>query len=389
MRNYRILTVLALMGALAAAPGNASEQAEIGSGSDFNNDGVITPGVETVDTEDTPSNVTANTQTLRQTTSTNLANISRGISRLAPAGGGGGGIGGGAPGAGGVPGPQTGVLRDSTGMSAGGGEGKIGVWINGSWSDVENDLASTALDGDVYSVFGGADYQVMDRFFAGVSLGFEDSDIDTLFNQGNIEADGFTVAPYLLYVINRWFTFDVSGGYSWLDYDQSRFFDENPLDATPGRRLNGEFDSDRWFAAANLTGYYSIRNWNLSGTVGYLYTVEDQDDLVEDDPRGGTIVTEGQKIRLGQLNVGTTIGYSLGNIEPFVTATYQNDFVRNNVAVGPGDLVPANDDDGFILGGGVRFNLGDRISGSIEATTLEGREDESATTVNGTIRVRF
>lgn len=356
MRKLGLVTTLALVGATFATPGQASEQASPEtSPNNF--------------TQVVASTVVAGPAVMQTMTNTNLANIARGVSRLAPAGGG-------APGVTAPAGPQTSFLEGQQGMAAGGGEGKVGVWINSGWSDIENDLSSTAMDGDVFSVFGGADYMISDRFYLGVSAGWETADIDTTFNAGSIESDGFTVAPYALFVINNWLTFDASAGYSWLEYDTTR---------TAGALVTGNFDADRWFASANLTGYYSINNWNMSGTVGYLYTEEEQDSFTESD---GTL-NRGQTIELGQINVGGTVGYSLGMMEPYVTATYQIDTTRTDTVVGVNQAQPANDETGFILGGGVRFSLSDRVSGSLEATTEEGREDVSNTTVNGTIRIRF
>lgn len=359
MRKLGLVTTLALAGAVFATPGQASEQASPETSPDNF-------------TEVVASTVVVAPVVTEVATTTNLANITRGISRLAP-GGGGGGLGVSTPGS-----PQTSFLEGQQGMAAGGGEGKIGVWINSGWSDIENDLSSTAMDGDVFSVFGGADYMVTDRLFLGVSAGWETSDIDTTFNRGTIESDGFTIAPYALFVINNWLTFDASAGYSWLNYDTTRT-------NLAGTLVNGSFDSNRWFASANLTGYYSVNNWNLSGSVGYLYTKEEQDSFTESD---GTLNRD-QTVKLGQINVGATVGYSLGKMEPYVTATYQIDTTRTDIVVGTNQAQPANDETGFILGGGVRFSLSDRVSGALEATTEEGREDVSSTTVNGTIRIRF
>lgn len=265
------------------------------------------------------------------------------------------------------------------GMSAGGGEGKIGVWLNGSWSDVEDDLSSTAYNGDVYSIVGGADYRFSDRFLAGLALGWESADIDTLFNVGNLESEGFSVAPYAGYVINRYFTADATIGYASGDTDLRR---TSPIS---GSTITGEMDWDRFFAAGNLNGYYQINRFSLSGTVGILWADQSNDSFTESD----TTFNPDQDIELGQLRIGGTIGYNLGKVEPYVTGRYEYDFERTDVVVAAGQAQPSNDDSGFEVGGGVRFALSERVSGAVQGTTHLARDNFESTTVSGHIRIRF
>lgn len=307
---------------------------------------------------------------------------SRTASALGPAPGGGGGAGGG-------PGDTSGlfdsgfisasgVQLSESGMSAGGGDGKIGVWVNSAWSGIEDDLSSTAFDGDVITVMGGVDYLFTDRLLAGLAVGYENTDLDTIFNNGTLESDGFTVAPYLGFIINRFFTADLSGGYSSGSTDLTR------IDLV-GTTVTGDMDWDRWFLAANLNAYYSIGKFRLAGRVGYLWVQETQDQFTESD---GTVVGE-QDIDLGQVRVGGQIGYSLGRVEPYLTGTFEYDADRTDVVVGAGQEQPANDETGFEVGGGVRFALSDRVTGGVEATTHLGRENFSSTTVQGTLRLKF
>jgi uncharacterized protein with beta-barrel porin domain len=152
------------------------------------------------------------------------------------------------------------IDADRTGMAAGGGDGRLGVWVSGGWSQIEDDLTSTAYDGNLYNGLVGADYQFNDRFLGGLALGYESANIDTTFNAGSIESDGFTIAPYAGYVLNRYLTVDVSGGYSFIDYDMDR--------TTGGTRVTGSTDSNRWFLGGNLNAYYAVNRVTLGGRVG-------------------------------------------------------------------------------------------------------------------------
>lgn len=271
------------------------------------------------------------------------------------------------------------VTQAGEGKSAGGGERRVGVWTNVAYSDIEDDLSSTAYDGNVFSLLVGADYQVSDRFLVGLAIGYENIDVDTTFNRGDIEADGVTVAPYAGYVINRYFTVDVSGGYTDSDTDLSR---TSPIS---GSVITGQMDSSRWFVGGNLNAHYQVKRISLLGRAGLLYATETQDAFTESD----TTFNPERDIDLGQLRIGAQIAYRMGKVQPYVTGTFEYDFNREKIVVGAGQAQPANDRSGFEVGGGVRFALSDRVSGGIEGSTHVGRDDFSSTSVSGNVRIKF
>jgi outer membrane autotransporter protein len=264
-----------------------------------------------------------------------------------------------------------------TGMSAGAGDGRLGIWVSGGWTGIEDDLVSTAYDGDVYNVLFGGDYQFNDRFLAGLAIGFESADIDTTYNTGNVSSDGWTIAPYAGYVLNRYFTVDVSGGFSFLDYDMRR--------TAAGSTVTGEMDSDRWFLAGALNGYYAVNKVLLSGRASYSYTREDQDGFTESD---GTVNTQ-REITIGELRFGAQIGYDLGKVQPYLSGTFVHDAQMTKIRVASGQAKPANDRSGFDFGGGIRFALSDRVSGGVEGTTHLGRDDFDSTSISGNLRIKF
>ena len=270
-------------------------------------------------------------------------------------------------------------MQVGEGKSAGGGERRIGVWTNVAYSNIEDDLSSTAYDGNVFSLLVGADYQVSDRFLVGMAFGYENIDLDTTFNRGSIEADGFTIAPYAGYVINRYFTVDVSGGYNDSSTDLTR---TSPIS---GSVVTGQMDSSRWFVGGNLNAHYQVKRISLLGRAGLLYATETQDAFTESD----TTFNPERDIDLGQLRIGAQIAYRMGKVQPYVTGTFEYDFNREKTVVAAGQAQPANDRSGFEVGGGVRFALSDRVSGGIEGSTHVGRDDFSSTTVSGNVRIKF
>ena len=264
-----------------------------------------------------------------------------------------------------------------TGMSAGGGDGRLGIWVSGAWSSIDNDLVSTAYDGNLYSALFGADYQMNDRFLAGIALGYESSDIDTTFNTGHSESDGFTIAPYAGYVLNRYFTVDVSGGFTFVDYDTRR--------TASGSSVSGRTESTRWFIAGNVNAYYAIDRITLGGKMGYSYTRENMDGFTESN---STTYTD-RDYTIGQFRLGGTVGYQLGKVEPYLLTTYVYDAQMTEVAVGAGQASPKNDRSGFDVGGGINFMLSDRVIGGFEGSTHVGRENFDSTTLSGNLRIKF
>jgi outer membrane autotransporter protein len=262
------------------------------------------------------------------------------------------------------------------GRSAGAKDKKIGAWVLGSYSDIENDFVNTKFDGDIAAFVGGADYRLTDKIIAGLAVSYEDVDIDTTFNNGTIETKGFGVTPYAVFVLSNKLTADISGSYTWLNTDTTR---------TNGA-VTGEFDARRYTAGANLNYSHSINKFFMTGTVGFLYINEKQDSYTESN---GTFVDE-NNISIGQGRIGAKVGYDFGKFKPFVMARYEHEFWAPSAPqLGGGLLSPEEDNDGYVVGAGVDFSISDSVSGGIQATSTEGREDLNLYSISGRVRVLF
>ncbi|NIZ03961.1 autotransporter domain-containing protein, partial [Thalassospira lucentensis] len=70
------------------------------------------------------------------------------------------------------------------------------VWGHGSFTSVDNDYVSGATDsrydGDVWGYNIGLDYRFADALIAGLSLGYNDTDLTTAFNNGSYQETGWT-----------------------------------------------------------------------------------------------------------------------------------------------------------------------------------------------------
>ena len=275
---------------------------------------------------------------------------------------------------------------EQTGLNAGDGMGGsvFGLWGNYSYNDFDSDFAfqgtSLAYDADAHNVLGGFDRLFGERVLLGVAFGYQWLETDTRFNGGGQDSDGFTVAPYAAVLLSDIFSIDVSGGYSSLEYDQSRI---SPADGTG---IEASFNSDRWFVATNLNAFLPVDRFIFGAKIGYLYTEEDQDAYLETgstaSANAGLLRTVASRnIDLEQLVVGGEIAYDAGNnFEPFFIAEYRNDLSRSN-GNGAGGLpgnftaVQAGDDDEVQLSAGFRYYTNWGVTTSFEYQRVEGHKD--------------
>ena len=275
---------------------------------------------------------------------------------------------------------ENGVYEGVSGLSAGEGGPSYGVWASYSYSDFENDFSATLLDGHRHNVLFGADMTPRDNMVLGLAGGYEFASIDTDFNGGDQDTDGFTIAPYFGLVLSDNWNVSASVGYSSLDTDQFR------TDPLLGTRVTSSPDSDRWFGTLNLNGYTTWNDWLFSGRIGMLQARNIQESFDESDgTEVGRFTTE-----LGQWNVGGEAAYGWGDFEPFARVSYERDYSQSRLTlIGTGPQ-PSNDDDNFLFGLGLRYFSSDNgLSGNIEWYKRLGREDYDEDTFSATVRWDF
>ncbi|MBL1141161.1 MAG: autotransporter outer membrane beta-barrel domain-containing protein [Proteobacteria bacterium] len=278
-----------------------------------------------------------------------------------------------------------------SGLAAGDGYSDWGVWSsishNKFGADIPiNSAVQPLAKYDAYqsTIFVGADKLISDKWVLGLTVGYENTDIDTKYNGGDNKTDGFTIAPYMAYLINDIFSVDMVAGYTSLSTDTDR------IDNVTGSTVSGDFDADRWFVATNLNATVYHGQWVFGGRLGLLYTEEDQDAYTE---RGGaTARTLGKRhIDLTQGSIGANLAYTHATVEPFASITYYNDLGRDNgtstggLPAGIGATQPTDDDE-FQTGLGVRY-FGDTIDGTFEWNSVISRDNFDGNSVLLTLRM--
>ena len=271
------------------------------------------------------------------------------------------------------------MFKGESGLNAGDGAIGYGAWISYAYSDYENDFSFTAFDGDTHSVLAGFDIAPWENTLFGIAVGYESTDIDTTFNGGNQETDGYTIAPYFGALLTDTWSVDFSFGYSNLDTDQFR------IAPGIGTVVTSSPDADRWFGSFNLNGLTTYGNWIIGGRMGTLYAQTDQDAFTESS---GTVIAA-SKTELGQWNLGADVAYSYGEWEPYARASYQRDWNQTEVTLIGVNRQPSNDDDDVLVGAGIRYFGAKGISGNFEWIKRLGRNDFDEDTFAISIRAEF
>ena len=254
------------------------------------------------------------------------------------------------------------------------------LWANFGYTSLKNDFSSTAYDGHLVNGMVGIDTSPIDPLTVGIAFGYENLDLDTTFNRGTQEWNGYTVSPYAVYRFLRNYSIDATIAYSWLDTDVTRI-------GTTGA-ASGNYDSDRWIGAVNLNGNWEIDRWRLGASIGYLYVRQDDDAYVETGPGAGAV--PGLRTRIGQGRAGARLGYDFGTFEPYAKVRVDHEFVAPDTPfVGAGLAIPSNDRTGVMIGLGTLFKLDSRWSGGVEASTIQARDDQEIWGITGTIRFKF
>jgi len=252
------------------------------------------------------------------------------------------------------------------------------IWGHGSYTSVDNDYVSgtndNRYDGDVWGYNVGLDYRFAESLTAGLSLGYNDTDLTTSFNNGSYQEKGWVVSPYAIYSPASGLTISGQAGFGMGDIDVTR--DNNAS--------SGNTESDIWFAQINTS--YMIRPaetlpLSLTPSVAFIAARKTVDGYTESD----NTVIAGTTSNTRQIKPAIEAAYDFAPtrtliVTPFVETGLTYDFT---------DEIN-NDKTAFNLGGGVR--LSDAMTGlnaALEGNYLAGRADYTEYTIGGTVTYGF
>lgn len=254
-----------------------------------------------------------------------------------------------------------------SGMAAG-NSGKVFAWANAGINKTIYNANALSSDTDITSGTFGADYAIRPNMVVGLSLAFDGGSgiINGTAFTASLDTSSKTLAPYFGWQITPELTLDASAGLGRGKQEQS----------------GSSVDSDRTFAAANLTFTRWYNNFQLGAKGSYLHAEEDFDNIKV----GGTsIANSSTKNRLDQIRLGGQLAYWMqGGIMPYVGLAYANDISRTSAPNQPWD------DDAFVLTLGANAtSLKDGITAGIAYNNELGRSNSHNHTLNFSLNLRF
>jgi len=253
------------------------------------------------------------------------------------------------------------------------------VWGHGSFTSVDNDYVNggtdNRYDGDVWGYNIGLDYRFADALIAGVSLGYNDTDLTTSFNTGSYRETGWTASPYVIYRPLENLTITGEAGYGMGDIDVTR--DNNAV--------SGTTESDMWYAA--MTASYRVRPIetlsaaSLTPSLAFMAARKTVDGYTESD--GTNNATNRSNTR--QIKPAIEAAYDFTPTQSLIVTP----FLETGLIYDFTDEIN-NDKTAFNIGGGVR--LSDAMTGlnaALEGNYLAGRADYTEYTIGGTVTYGF
>lgn len=269
------------------------------------------------------------------------------------------------------------------GAAAGGKPGLLNFW--GSLGETDTRQRYAALPGysngtvrndmDVVNAVIGLDYAFSPTLLAGVSVAADRGDgngsnTDPAFSRNRIRSEGYVVAPYLGWQINRDFSLDASLGFG---SGQVRTHTTNRV------------ESDRWYAAANLNYARWVGNLQFSGRASLLHGVERYGDIkVRGVSQAGTDATN----TLDQGRLSAQVGYWMNGVMPYAAVTYVHDLHRKTTQFGAPSNPIGRSAWEWRLGANF-FSLASGVTGGVYFAQEEGRTKQRAHSLLANINFRF
>ena len=274
-----------------------------------------------------------------------------------------------------------------SGLAAGGASEKWNVWgslggDNSKYDGGRNAATTNQLKSNlnVTNAVLGADFLYAPTLALGASLGFDrgSGSNESLSAAGvsngvnNLTSDGYTVAPYLAWQIDKDWALDASMGWGEIDF-------------TSTGNLAGS--AKRFFYGANLNYTHWYGSWQVTGKGSYLYGEEKYGNLTTN---AATMANTATKNKVDQFRLGAQAGYWMDGVLPYFGLAYSTDSRSTSAAT---TVQQATDDLGksaWLWSLGVNFiSLKNSMTGGIVYNRESGRSHSKRDSFMANINYRF
>lgn len=244
---------------------------------------------------------------------------------------------------------------DSTGPAA---NPRWSLWINGSFSDLNDKQPISGYNSDQTVGLAGLDFSLTENFILGVLVNGSWSNTT---NKGSVftgtsSTEGWGAGLYGAAIIANALIVDAS----WI-YNET---DNSSFDGAD----TASYSSDGWTAASSLTLYHYVDNWRISPSIGVNYAYNR--DNAYTDSLGLTFPEQKQKT--GVFDFGGQIGYThqtqgAGSVE-FWAGLFGEWTFRRSVSPSFGTVTPIptrGDDVDVRVSAGMDFSFNETFSLSV------------------------
>ena len=261
------------------------------------------------------------------------------------------------------------ISQNRLGISAGDQIDRHGMWGNLGYTSTDDTNLVTASDSSLYTVVAGYDYMLTDTLAMGTAITYENMDEDSQYNLGSAQTDGYSLAPYLSWMVTDYLSFDLIAGYTFVSYEQDR----------ASGTITSSLDAQRYFMQSAINNFYYKDNWTFVANLAYLFAHESQEGFTESNT---TVIPE-NKIDIAQFTAGLEVAYGFAHVEPYLLLAFEYDAKYDAV------LGVDYDRTGGDVGFGLRMNFLDSLTMDINGASKFARANFNEYSFQGNLRYAF
>ncbi len=277
----------------------------------------------------------------------------------------------------------------------------FGLFVAGGFGSGKRDDRDGAVgfDYDLKNIIVGAEWKAAEHTLLGGAIGYTNSsaDYDFLLGHGQTDLDSVNIGAFASVAYPNWFA-DVTLAYAINNYDISRAGILLPetlaVIADTGANADGHS-----FLADFKTGYlFHSGPFGIGPIAGLTYSHVTVDGYTETGDSLLTMNVEEQTLESLTGSVGVELRYSEGGFEPYVAVTLEKEFMGDRsydfaltsapLVVNSIDVGEANDPYGRVRAG-VKMDISDGLSGSIDGNATFGRDGGDDYALSGSLKYRF
>lgn len=275
------------------------------------------------------------------------------------------------------------------------------LFVAGGFGGGERDARDgiVGYDYDLRHIVVGGEWKADEHVYLGAAVGYTNTQAEYGFlrGQGETELDSVNLGVYASLAYPNFFA-DLALAYAINSYDLSRTGFVSPFGDAIALDTSAEMDGSS-FAADFRTGYlFRSGGLGFGPIAGLSYAHVSVDGYTEQGDSLLTMNVEDQELNSLIGSIGVQVRYSAGGIEPYVAVTLEKEFMDDwsyDFALTSADLVVnsitvGGDTDPFgRIRAGIKAQLSDQLSGSIDGNATFGRDSGDDYAITGALKYKF